>query len=171
VPGEELEGVEGCLSVLNRLYRDDWETKESEVPQHGEVKTEELAVIGDGNAAFDLARAMRRLGAKVTIVSWFSEDRIPADREEIEQAKEEGIAIVDGTQVTAFSGTNGRLDHLSCRPTRPGKPDLKGIPWPVIIPGSEPFDLKFDRAIVAIGQAGSFPLGEPSKGDTCFSRT
>jgi len=165
VPGEELEGVEGCLSVLNSLYREDWDTKEPEVPRNGDAKAEALAVIGDGNAAFDLARAMRRLGANVTIVSWFSEDLVPADSEEIEQAKDEGIAIVDGTQVTAFVGTNGRLDHLSCRPTRPGKPDLNGIRWPVIIQESEPFDLKFDRAIVAIGQAGSFPLGEPSKGD------
>ena len=165
VPGEELGGVEGCLSVLNRLYRDDWETKESEVSGNGEAKGEELAVIGDGNAAFDLARAMRRLGANVTIVSWFSEDLIPADLEEIKQAKEEGIAIVDRTQVTAFVGTNGRLDHLSCSPTGPGKPDSNGIPWPVIIPGSEPFDLKFDRAIVAIGQAGSFPSGKPSNGN------
>ncbi|MBC8178762.1 MAG: FAD-dependent oxidoreductase, partial [Deltaproteobacteria bacterium] len=53
VPGEDLEGVEGCLSVLNRLYRDDREPKESEVRQQGEAKAEELAVIGDGNAAFD----------------------------------------------------------------------------------------------------------------------
>ena len=165
VPGEELEGVEGCLSVLNRLYRGDWETRGSEVQRNGKAEPEELAVIGDGNAAFDLARAMRRLGANVTIVSWFPEDLIPADKEEIKEAKEEGILIVDKTQVTAFSGTNGRLDHLSCRPTRPGKPDSNGIPWPVIIPGSEPFDLKFDRAIVAIGQAGSFPSGEPANGN------
>ncbi|MFH1952188.1 MAG: FAD-dependent oxidoreductase [Pseudomonadota bacterium] len=165
VPGEDLEGVEGCLSVLNRLYRDDVETRQAEVARHRKDAAGELAVVGDGNAAFDLARTMRRLGANVTIVSWFREDLIPADKEEISQAREEGIPIVDQTQVVAFSGRNGRVAHLTCRPTRPGKPDANGMPWPVIIPGSEPFDLKFDRAIVAIGQRGSFPVGDISGGN------
>ncbi len=143
IPGEDLDGVEGCLSFLNRLYR----SRANEL-------NERVAVIGDGNAAFDLARSLRRLGAKVTILSWFPEDIIPADQEEVRGAKEEGISIIDRTRVTSFSGNHGKIDHLVCRPTKPGKPDAQGIPWPVIIPGSEPFNLAFERAIVAIGQAG-----------------
>jgi NADPH-dependent glutamate synthase beta subunit-like oxidoreductase/NAD-dependent dihydropyrimidine dehydrogenase PreA subunit len=150
VPGEELDGIEGCVSFLNRLYK-------------GEVKEmkEDVAVIGDGNAAFDLARSIRRLGANVTILSWFPEDLIPADPEEMRGAVEEGVLLKDRTQVIAFSSQNGRLDHLHCKPTRPGEPDAQGIPWPVIIPDSEPFDLKFDRTIVAIGQMG--PFRNPTK--------
>jgi NADPH-dependent glutamate synthase beta subunit-like oxidoreductase/Pyruvate/2-oxoacid:ferredoxin oxidoreductase delta subunit len=144
VPGEELDGVEGCLSFLKRLYQGTIE-----------VLREEVAVIGDGNAAVDLARVLRRLGARVTILSWFPRDLIPADEKEMEAALEEGISLVDQTQVIAFSGSSGRLNRLKCRPTRPGNPDAQGIPWPVIVPGSKPFELKFDRAFVAIGQVGS----------------
>ena len=72
VPGEELEGVEGCLDFLTRHYR-------------GEIKEIKgtAAVIGDGNAAFDLARTLARMCARVTVLSWFPEALIPADAEEI----------------------------------------------------------------------------------------
>ncbi|MCP4665834.1 MAG: FAD-dependent oxidoreductase, partial [Deltaproteobacteria bacterium] len=144
-PGEEWEGVEGCLSFLTSLYR-------------GPIKKvkENIAVIGDGNSAFDLARALRRLGADVTIISWFPEDLIPADPEDIKGAREEGISLMDRTQVISFKGQKGRLTGLTCKPTEPGVPDAQGIPWPVIIDGSESFDHTFDRAIVAIGQQGPF---------------
>jgi NADPH-dependent glutamate synthase beta subunit-like oxidoreductase/NAD-dependent dihydropyrimidine dehydrogenase PreA subunit len=152
VPGEDLEGVEGCLEFFGKVHR-------------GEIKElkENVAVIGDGNAAFDLARTLVRLGAHATIVSWFPEDLIPADRDEINAARGEGISIIDRAQVTGFSGRNGRLNGLRCAPTRPGEPDGKGIPWPVIVPGKEPFDLPFNRAIVAIGQVGD-PLKFAAEG-------
>ncbi|MFP5212878.1 MAG: FAD-dependent oxidoreductase, partial [Acidobacteriota bacterium] len=84
VPGEDLKNVDGCIDFLARLYR-------------GEIEKlpENVAVIGDGNAAFDLARALVRLGARVTIVSWFSRDAIPADPAEVTGALEEGVKIVD----------------------------------------------------------------------------
>jgi len=142
-PGEDLKGVEGCISFLERVYREDVK----------EVKGS-VAVIGDGNAALDAARALVRLGARVTIVSWFPENMIPADAEEVSGALEEGISIVDRAQVVAFTGAGGKLQGLRCAPTEPGEPDAKGIPWPVIVPGKETFDLPFELAIVAIGQAG-----------------
>jgi NADPH-dependent glutamate synthase beta subunit-like oxidoreductase/NAD-dependent dihydropyrimidine dehydrogenase PreA subunit len=143
VPGEDLDGVEGCLDFLVRLYR-------------GEVTElkEKVAVIGDGNAAYDLARALVRIGAQVTIVSWFPEELIPADEEERAAAREEGIALIDRTQVTGFIGDAGRLARLRCVPTQPGEPDAQGIPWPVPVPDGKPFELVFQRAFVAIGQAG-----------------
>jgi NADPH-dependent glutamate synthase beta subunit-like oxidoreductase/NAD-dependent dihydropyrimidine dehydrogenase PreA subunit len=149
VVGEDLGGVEGCLSFLTRLYRGDIQTLQ-----------ERVAVIGDGNAAFDLARTLTRIGAEVTIVSWFPENLIPADEDEKRGAREEGISLVDSTQVVAFSGENGRLGSLRCKATVPGKPDANGIPWPVIVPGGKPFHLAFERAIVAIGQAGPFVAGD-----------
>ncbi|MBW1851431.1 MAG: FAD-dependent oxidoreductase, partial [Deltaproteobacteria bacterium] len=153
VPGEDLDGVEGCLSFLSSFYR-------------GEVKKVDgaVAVIGDGNAAFDLARSLKRLGAGVTILSWFPEALIPADSEEKRGAKEEGILLRDRTQVIAFSGDKGRLEHLVCKPTEPGTPDVNGIPWPVIIPESKTFDLKFDMAFVAIGQKSALLDGATAIG-------
>ncbi len=141
VPGEELNGVEGCLDFLARLYR-------------GEIKEvkETVAVIGDGNAAFDLARTLGRLGARVTVLSWFPEALIPADAAEIVAAREEGISIKDSLKVVAFTGSDGKLGKLRCAATRPGPPDAAGIPWPVLVPEAAPFDLDFDRAFVAIGQ-------------------
>lgn len=150
VDGEDLDGVVGCLSFLGQAHRGDIQSVSGKV-----------AVIGDGNAAYDLARTLSRLGAKVTIVSWFGKDKIPADPEEIRGAEEEGIETVDNTRVVAFSGKNGKFKHLVCHPTQPGPADKNGIEWPVIVENSKPFELKFDKAFVAIGQAGPY---KPAKG-------
>ncbi|GBC60244.1 4Fe-4S ferredoxin [Desulfonema ishimotonii] len=149
-PGEDLEGVEGCLSFLNRFYRGDIT----------ELK-KKVAVIGDGNAAFDLARTLSRIGADVTLLSWFGKEEIPADPEEIRGALEEGIAIRDRTRVVAFLGADGRLERLKCRPTKPGPPDENGIAWPVIVEKSEASEPEFERVFVAIGQTGPFTPGQP----------
>ncbi len=141
IPGEDLKGVEGCVSFLTSYHRG-----------HAKTFSGKAVIIGDGNAAFDLARVLKRLGASVTLLSWFPEELIPADPDEIRGAKEEGIIIKDRTQVVAFSGNNGRMERLACRSTEPGPPDAAGVPWPVILPGSEPFELAFDRAFVAVGQ-------------------
>ncbi len=158
IPGETLKGVEGCLSVLTRHHAGD-----SEKHDASENVTEtpgRVAVIGDGNAAFDLARTLVRRGNEVTLISWFPENLIPADAHEVTGAREENVAIVDATRVISFDGENGRLQKLRCKPTRPGEPDADGIPWPVTIPDSDPFDMAFDRAVVAIGQMGPFANGE-----------
>ncbi|MBB5349269.1 FAD-dependent oxidoreductase [Desulfoprunum benzoelyticum] len=148
VPGEDLDGVEGCLSFLTRRRHQDISDLNRKV-----------AVIGDGNSAFDLARTLTRLGAKVTMLSWFSEEEIPADRDEIREALEEGITIRDRTQVTAFHGVDGRLTSLECRATRPGPPDPQGIAWPVVDETVAPWTMDFDSAFVAVGQVGSFGAG------------
>ena len=145
VEGEDLDGVEGCLAFLVRRQRDNL----TRLP-------EQVAVIGDGNSAFDLARTLARMGAKVSIVSWFDADHIPADPDEVREAVEEGVAIIDAAQVGAFRGKNGKLTHLECMPTRPGQPDGHGIAWPEAVAGEPPFSLAVDRAFVAIGQVGGF---------------
>jgi len=145
VPGEKLQGVDGCLSFLTRFYRDGMN-----------ALNETVAVIGDGNAAFDMARVLKRLGADVTILSWFPMDFIPADAEEIKAAQEENIRIKYSLKVVEFIGASGRLERLVCMPTTPGEPDDQGIPWPVVIQNGEPVEFKFDRAFVAIGQSGTF---------------
>ncbi|MCD6271540.1 MAG: FAD-dependent oxidoreductase [Deltaproteobacteria bacterium] len=148
VPGEDLEGVEGCLSFLRKFH-------------YGEINglPKKIAVIGDGNAAFDLARTVARTGSDVTILSWFSHASIPADKEEIKAAKEERISIINQAKTVEFIGTGGKLELIRCKPTRPGEPDTTGICWPEIIPGSKPFELEFDMALVAIGQKSPFAVG------------
>jgi len=156
VEGEDLDGVEGCLAFLVRRQRDDL----ARLP-------ERVAVIGDGNSAFDLARTLARMGAQVSIVSWFGADSIPADPDEVREAVEEGVTIVDATQVVAFRGENKKgngdgapkFTHLECMRTRPGQPDARGIAWPEVVAGEQPFTLAFDRAFVAVGQVGGFDAG------------
>ncbi len=147
VAGEDLEGIEGCLAFLSRRH---WENL-THLP-------EKVAVVGDGNAAFDLARTLARMGAKVSIISWFGADNIPADPDEVREAIEEGITIIDTTQVVAFRGKNDikKFKQLECMRTKPGTPDARGIAWPVLVEGQQPFTLAFDRAFVAIGQVGGF---------------
>ncbi len=142
--GEDLDGVYGCLSFLTRFYREELSIK----------KGEKAAVIGDGNAAFDLARTLIRAGADVTIVSWFDKDHIPADPEEIKGATDEGIALINKTKVMAFEGENGKLHRLVMKLTKPGPPDQNGIEWPMVIKDSEERFLEVDKAFVAIGQTG-----------------
>ena len=67
VPGEDLPNVEGCIAFLSRLYREGPEDVQRAFSQG----PNRVAVIGDGNAAFDLARTLKRLGADVTLLSWF----------------------------------------------------------------------------------------------------
>ncbi|MGD9950608.1 MAG: FAD-dependent oxidoreductase, partial [Desulfobulbus sp.] len=145
VPGEELDGVEGCLSFLSRRQWEGLETISGKV-----------AVVGDGNSAFDLARTLTRMGAEVSIVSWFGTEHIPAEPDEVREAVEEGVTILDATQVVGFGGEGGIFTHLECMPTVPGKPDDRGMIWPVVTEGSESFSLTFEKAFVAIGQVGGF---------------
>ena len=144
VKGEDLDGVYGCLSFLTRFYREEISIN----------KGEKAAVIGDGNAAFDLARTLVRAGADVTIVSWFDSDRIPADPEEIKGAEDEGIRLIDRSKVMAFQGENGKLCRLVMKYTKPGLADPNGIQWPVVVKESEERFLEVDKAFVAIGQTG-----------------
>lgn len=157
MPGEDLDGVEGCISFLTRYYRG----------RADSVKGKHAAVIGDGNAAFDLARTLKRIGASVTLLSWFPMDMIPADHHEIKGAEEEGVKIIDNTRVVEFLGENGRMTRLVCRTTKPGKPGADGIAWPVTVKDAKPFEMAFDLAFVAIGQTGDLHAAS----DTCgFAR-
>nr|WP_320012710.1 FAD-dependent oxidoreductase [uncultured Desulfobulbus sp.] len=144
-PGEDLEGVEGCLSFLTRSQWENIETVSGKV-----------AVVGDGNSAFDLARTLTRMGAEVSIISWFGAEHIPAEPDEVREAVEEGVTIVDATQVVGFGGQDNTFTHLECKATKPGQPDERGMIWPVVDASKEAFTLEFDKAFVAIGQVGGF---------------
>ena len=142
--GEELDGVTGCVSFLSAVYR-------------GEIESisGKTAVIGDGNAAFEAARTLVRLGAQVTLISWFPGPLIPADALEVEEAVSEGVSIKTSLKAAAFLGDGGRLKAIRFVPTIPGPPDAKGIPWPVQVEGGKPIEIEFERAVIAIGQTGN----------------
>ena len=158
VKGEDLTNIEGCLSSLYQFNKNNLQSSD-----------EKVAVIGDGNAAFDLARCLVRLGRQVTIISWFGKDEIPADKEEVIAALEEGIIIKNNCQVVGFSGANSIFKKLLCKPTQPGRldqnqADPNNIIWPEIIPQSETFELEFDRAFVAIGLMGALQQKKAASG-------
>ena len=159
VEGEDLQGVQGCLAFLSERF---W----------GNITSlkKNVAIIGDGNAAFDLARIVRRMGAEVTLISWFPKEMIPADKDEIREALEEGITIIDNTQIAAFEGENGTFQRLVCRRTVPGEPDENGTAWPVIDDQSDAFVLSFEQAFVAVGQIGSVNSEDKSHGFTTDDR-
>ncbi len=143
-PGEELDGVSGCVSFLCGVHR-------------GQIKSDtgKTAVIGDGNSAFEAARTLARLGAEVTLISWFPGELIPADEREVEEAAKEGIAIKTSLKVAEFVGAGGKLKAIRFIPTVPGPPDANGIPWPIAAEGGKPVEIEFERAVVAIGQTAN----------------
>ncbi len=113
-----------------------------------------VAVVGGGNTAMDATRVAIRLGAaKVFIVYRRSEAEMPARREEVENAKEEGIEFLMLTAPKRILGdTDGYVKGMECLEMRLGEPDSSGRRRPLPIEGSE-FVMDVDTVIVAIGQS------------------
>jgi NADPH-dependent glutamate synthase beta subunit-like oxidoreductase len=105
-----------------------------------------VAVIGGGSAAMDVARSARRAGHEVSVIALESEAQMPAQREEVVQAKEEGVALFDGALLNSVSGKKALKLHCE-RVNFKGARPLEFTP----IPGSE-FVLDADAIVSAIGQ-------------------
>ncbi len=137
------------------------------------VDGEEVAVVGGGNTAMDAARSALRLGAEsVRVVYRRTRREMPAIREEIDQALEEGVEIDFLTQPVALeSATEGAIGRpfyrVTCRRMELGEPDEGGRRRPREVPGSD-FDLYCDRLILALGQSPDlsvFPEGTEVRED------
>ena len=151
IPGESLCGVYSANEFLTRLNL----MKAYTFPQHDTpVKVgARVAVIGGGNVAMDAARCAKRLGADVTIVYRRSEAEMPARREEVHHAREEGIIFRMLTAPVCIEGDeNGFVRSMKCQEMVLGEPDDRGRRRPVPVPGSE-FDLPVETVIVAIGNS------------------
>jgi 2-oxoacid:acceptor oxidoreductase gamma subunit (pyruvate/2-ketoisovalerate family) len=130
------------------------------------VDGEAVVVIGGGNTAMDAARSAMRLGAKsARVVYRRSRQAMPAIREEIDEAVEEGICIELLTQPVALHEKPGdgvrRRYRLTCRRMQLGEPDESGRRAPIEIPGSD-FEIACHRVILALGQSPDmsvFPEG------------
>ncbi|MBE7068633.1 MAG: NADPH-dependent glutamate synthase [Clostridiales bacterium] len=156
IPGESLKGVYSANEFLTRsnlmkAYRED-----SRTPiQRGKC----VAVVGGGNVAMDAARTAKRLGAEVHIVYRRGEEELPARREEIEHAKEEGIIFDLLTNPTRILPTEtqdprspdyGWVKGIECIKMELGEPDASGRRSPKEIAGSE-FVLPVDCVIMSLG--------------------
>lgn len=151
IPGESLCGVYSANEFLTRINL----MRAYTFPEHDTpVKVgSRVAVIGGGNVAMDAARCAKRLGADVTIVYRRSETEMPARKEEIHHAKEEGVNFRLLTNpVEILGGEDGFVRGMTCVEMELGAPDAKGRRRPVSKPGSE-FELPVETVIVAIGNS------------------
>ncbi|RLE94822.1 MAG: glutamate synthase (NADPH), homotetrameric [Thermoprotei archaeon] len=150
IPGEELNGVYSANEFLIRINL----MKAYRFPEYDTpIKLgKKVAVIGGGNTAMDVSRIALRLGAEEVIVLYRrTEAEMPARREEIENAKEEGVKFMFLTQPVALIGDEkGWVKKIRCIRMRLGEPDASGRRRPIPIPGSE-FEIEVDNVIIAIG--------------------
>ena len=157
IPGEGLKGVYSANEFLTRVnlmkaYEEDADTP---VDKGGKV-----VVVGGGNVAMDAARVALRLGGDVTIVYRRSLAEMPARKEEIEHAEEEGIQfemLTNPIEVLGFRNPddpkdprNGRVLGVRCIRMQLGEPDERGRRRPVEIEGSA-FEMQADTVIMALG--------------------
>ena len=156
IPGESLKGVYSANEFLTRSNLMKAYKPDSHTPiQHGKC----VAVVGGGNVAMDAARTAKRLGAEVHIVYRRGEEELPARREEIEHAKEEGIIfdlLTNPTRILATPTDNPRdpsygwVNGIECIRMELGEPDESGRRSPKAIQGSE-FIIPVDCVIMSLG--------------------
>lgn len=159
IPGEELNGVYSANEFLTRVnIMKGYLFPEYDTPV--EIG-EDVCVIGAGNVAMDSARTALRLGAKsVTVVYRRSFEEMPARRDELENAQEEGVEFNLLTNPIEIIGEDGWVTGLKCMKMELGEPDKSGRRRPIPVQGSE-FIVRADTVIVAIGQ-GANPILQSS---------
>lgn len=171
IPGEGLNGVYSANEFLTRsnlmkAYKTD--------PETPIMKGGKVAVVGGGNVAMDAARTALRLGAeKVYIVYRRSMDELPARREEVEHAEEEGIEfrlLCNPTEILGYENPNDRRDPkngfvtgIKCIRMELGEPDERGRRRPVEVAGSE-FVLDVDTVVISIGTSPNPLIKSTTKG-------
>ena len=148
IPGENANGVFSANEYLTRnnlmkAYREDYRTPIA----HGK----KVAVVGGGNVAMDAARTALRLGAEVHIIYRRSEEELPARKEEVHHAKEEGIIfnlLTNPTEILVDE--NGWVQGIRCIRMELGEPGASGRRRPIPVEGSE-FELEVDTVIMSLG--------------------
>ena len=158
IPGESFSGVYSANEFLTRsnLMKSYLDNPETPIMKGGKV-----AVVGGGNVAMDAARTALRLGAeKVSIVYRRSMEELPARREEVEHAEEEGIEfrlLCNPIEIHGYSNPenprdpkNGFVTGMTCVRMELGEPDERGRRRPVEIPDSA-FTMEVDTVIMSIG--------------------
>ena len=162
IPGESLKGVYSANEFLTRVnlmkaYRSD---------THTPIKmSKKVAVVGGGNVAMDAARCALRLGAEeVSIIYRRSMAEMPARKEEVEHAEEEGIIFRVLTNPTAIIGDEqGNVAGIRCVKMTLGEADASGRRRPVVEEGSD-FTLACDCVVMAIGTSPNPLIRQTTEG-------
>ena len=172
IPGENLKGVYSANEFLTRINLMKAYREGSDTPIM-DLKGKKVAVVGGGNVAMDAARCSKRLGADVHIVYRRSEAELPARREEVEHAKEEGIifkTLTNPTEILGYNNPedkrdpkNGSVIGLKCVEMELGEPDASGRRRPIVREGSE-FEMEMDCVIMALGTSPNPLIKSTTKG-------
>ena len=151
IPGEELVGVYSANEFLTRVNLMKAYKPEYDTPM---IRPKNVAVVGGGNVAMDAARTALRLGArKVHVVYRRAEEQMPARREEVHHAKEEGVAFSLLCNPVAIRGDDkGRVAAIECVRMELGAADSSGRSRSVPVEGSN-FTLPVDCVVMAIGNS------------------
>lgn len=165
IPGENLNGVFSANEFLTRnnlmkAYREDYMTP---------IRPGKKAVIvGGGNVAMDAARTALRLGSDTTIVYRRTEVELPARKEEVEHAMEEGIHFAMLTNPVEILGDEkGWVRAVRCIRMELGEPDASGRRSPVAVPGSE-FEIETETVIMSLGTSPNPLIAKTTAGlETC----
>ena len=140
ISGEDLSGVYGGVDFLR-------EVNLGNKPEIGK----KCAVIGGGNVAMDVCRTAVRLGAETYVIYRRSEDEMPADKEEVSEAREEGVKFCFLNAPVEVLGENGKVVGLKVEIMELGQPDEKGRRSPV---GTGKFEtIEVDSVLAAVGQS------------------
>lgn len=161
IPGENLKGVYSANEFLTRVNLMKAYKPDSDTPIK---KNKSVAVVGGGNVAMDAARCAKRLGADVYIVYRRSEEEMPARKEEVEHAKEEGIIFKTlNNPIEVLGGDDRFVNGLKCVEMELGEPDESGRRRPVVKPNSE-FVLDVDCVVMSIGTSPNPLIKNTTKG-------
>lgn len=148
IKGESALGVYSANEFLTRINLMKAYIDGSDTPIY---KPKKAVVFGGGNVAMDAARSARRLGAEVTIVYRRTEKELPARKEEVEHAKEEGIEFkLLANPKEILTDEQGFVKGVLCEQMKLGEPDASGRARPIPVEGGD-FTVDADCAIVAIG--------------------
>lgn len=162
IEGENLNGVYSANEFLTRAnLMKAYDFPNAKTP----IKIgESVAVVGGGNVAMDAARTAKRLGAKnIYIVYRRGEEELPARKEEIHHAKEEGIIFELLRNPKKINGKDGWIENMECVKMELGEPDSSGRRRPVEVKESK-YLLDVQTVIIAIGQSPNPLIRKTTKG-------
>ena len=161
IPGINYRGVYSANEFLTRINLMKAYREGSDTPiQH----PKRVAVVGGGNVAMDAARCAKRLGAEVYIVYRRGMGELPARKEEVEHAEEEGVIFKTlCNPVEILADENDDVNKIRCIKMELGEPDASGRRRPIEVPGSE-FDLDVDCVIMSLGTSPNPLIKSTTKG-------
>ena len=161
IPGINYRGVYSANEFLTRINLMKAYREGSDTPiQH----PKRVAVVGGGNVAMDAARCAKRLGAEVYIVYRRGMEELPARKEEVEHAEEEGVIFKTlCNPVEILADENDDVNKIRGIKMELGEPDASGRRRPIEVPGSE-FDLDVDCVIMSLGTSPNPLIKSTTKG-------